>query len=69
MTFDYSAILEDAMLLSLPAVQRELGGIGLSTLRTLIREGRLPVVRVRRRVFVAKPDLQAFIKRTRQASR
>ena len=49
------------MLLDVEAVAKELGGLGESTVRKLIREGRLPAVRVGRRVMVARRVLEDFI--------
>jgi len=38
-----------------------LGGIGRTTLYNLIKSGRLPVVRIGRRTFIADDDTRALI--------
>ena len=44
------------------AAERVLGGVGESTLRRWIGEGRIPVVRLGRRLFIRIQALEAFIK-------
>lgn len=49
------------MLLDVETTARELGGLGLSTVRRLIREGQLRSVRVGRRVLIAREALEEFV--------
>ncbi len=49
------------MLLNISAAMRELGGIGQSTLRKWIREGKVPVVRLGRRVFIRAEVVEDLI--------
>lgn len=51
-------------LLNVLAVQRKLG-IGRSTVFRLIRDGALPVLRIRRRVLVEPQSLQQLIEQAR----
>jgi len=50
-------------LISIPeAAKQVLGGLGESTLRRWITEGRVPVVRLGRRLFIQTQVLDEFIK-------
>jgi excisionase family DNA binding protein len=63
-----STVPESHDLLDLNAARAALGGIGLSTLYRLIWNGDLPVVKVRRRSFIRRADVDAFIERQVRAS-
>ena len=55
------------MLLDVSAVAKELG-LGVSTVRTLIRRGDLPTVRIGRRVLIRAQVLERFV-RARERSK
>ena len=52
-------------LLDVEAARVRLGGIGLSTMRLLLRRGDLPAVRIGRRVLVAEADVTRYIEARR----
>jgi len=54
-------IKEAPMLLNVPSASRELN-VGYSTLRKWIKEGRVPIVRLGRRVLVRPEALQRFVR-------
>ncbi len=49
------------MLLDIPAAARHLGGIGENTLRRWIKEGRVPAVRLGRRILIRQESLEKLI--------
>ena len=55
------------MLLDVSTATRELG-VGQSTLRRWIREGRLPVVRLGRRVLIRPETLEELVKSAERRS-
>jgi excisionase family DNA binding protein len=56
------------LLRDLENARRELGGIGHSTLRRWIRDGRLRAVRLGRRVLIDERELRAFVARAARAA-
>jgi len=49
------------MLFNVNGVAEKLGGLGLSTVRKLIVEGKLPAIKIGRRVMVTEEALAKFI--------
>ena len=49
------------MLISLIGVGKALGGVSENTVRKVLREGNIPIVRLGRRVLVHREDLTAYL--------
>ncbi len=58
MTAEHS---QEPLLIDVRTAAKTLGGIGESTLRRWIADGRVPVVRLGRRVLIRPRDLDALI--------
>jgi excisionase family DNA binding protein len=51
-------------LMSVSAARAHLGGVSRETLYRLVREGELSIVKVRRRTFIPRADIEALIDRS-----
>jgi excisionase family DNA binding protein len=57
------------VLIDIPTARKHLGGIGESTLRRYIADGKLPVVRWGRRVLIRQSALDRLVKTLERPSK
>lgn len=57
------------MILDVPTAAKALGGMGESTLRRWIATGKVPTVRLGRRVFIRPESLRELIRRSERRAR
>jgi excisionase family DNA binding protein len=53
----------DQLLYDIPGSEQQLGGLGRSKVYELIQTGELRVVKIGRRTFISRAELEAFIAR------